>query len=81
MGKSSQDDIAPVWCPDLVFGRTDLLCCSRAQDVVLLRGSLREWPQFSLEFLYRKGLAAFQRLPLSAFAQLFGYFDWAVSCL
>ena len=36
---------------------------------------------FPLHPFIKKGFAAFQRLPLSAFAQLLGYFDWVVSCL
>ena len=36
---------------------------------------LLKWPPFSSSSLYKKGFAAFQRLPLSAFAQLLGYSD------
>ena len=32
---------------------------------MLLQGGLREWPPLSSASLYKKGLATFQRLPLS----------------
>ena len=48
-------------------------------DGVLLRGDLRQWPPFPSTPLYKKGLATFQRLPFSTFAQFLGYFDWVVA--
>ena len=40
---------------------------------MLLRGGLRQWPSFPSTPLYKKGLATFQCLPLSTFAQFLGY--------
>ena len=66
---------SPFWCPGLVSQHFDLLRGPSSQDGVLLRGGLRQWPLFPSTPLYKKGLATFQRLPLSTFAQFLGYFD------